>query len=329
MASIKKLKTGLWQAQVFTQGVRASATKPTKIEAKDWAAQKEHEIKTSAGEKKTTVTFGEAAQRYELEFSRAKRGAKWEQGQINRLMEMPLAKLKLSDVSRDDVRRWRDSRLKSVQGSTVNREWNLLTHIFTMARDEWELISTNPMSGVKKPKENPPRDRLVSLEEIERLGIVSGFDGGVMTSAQGRVYLAFLFAIETAMRAGEICKLEWSMVEKEKRTASLSGEITKTGRGRDVALSTRAVQLLELLPPTTKAGCFGMTSVQLDPIFRKLKQKAAIEGLNFHDTRHEAITRLAKKMPVLALARNVGHSDINQLMTYYNEPAENLARLLD
>jgi site-specific recombinase XerD len=97
-------------------------------------------------------------------------------------MEMPLAKLKLSDVSRDDVRRWRDSRLKSVQGSTVNREWNLLTHIFTMARDEWELISTNPMSGVKKPKENPPRDRLVSLEEIERLGIVSGFDGGVMTS---------------------------------------------------------------------------------------------------------------------------------------------------
>lgn len=40
-----------------------------------------------------------------------------------------------------------------------------------------------------------------------------------------------------------------------------------------------------------------MTSLQLDLIFRKLKQKAAIEGLNFHDTRHEAITRLAKKMP--------------------------------
>jgi hypothetical protein len=36
----------------FTHGVRAYATKPTKIEAKDWAAQKEHEIKTSAGEKK-------------------------------------------------------------------------------------------------------------------------------------------------------------------------------------------------------------------------------------------------------------------------------------
>lgn len=81
----------------------------------------------------------------------------------------------------------------------------------------------------------------MSLKKIERLGIVSGFDEEVMTSAQGRVYLAFLFAIETAMRAGEICKIEWSMVEKERQTASLPGAITKTGRGRDVALSTRAV----------------------------------------------------------------------------------------
>ena len=59
-------------------GVRASKTKATKVEVKDWAAQKEYEIRTSAGEKKTTVTFGEAAQRYELEFSQVKRGAKWE-----------------------------------------------------------------------------------------------------------------------------------------------------------------------------------------------------------------------------------------------------------
>ena len=62
MASIKKLESGLWQAQVRMNGVRASKTKATKVEVKDWAAQKEYEIRTSAGEKKTTVTFGEAAQ---------------------------------------------------------------------------------------------------------------------------------------------------------------------------------------------------------------------------------------------------------------------------
>jgi integrase len=332
VASIKKLKSGMWQAQVFMQGVRASETKPTKTEVKDWAAAKEYEIKTSTlrlVSTSTSFTFEQAALRYEKEFSRGKKGVLWEQGQIKRLLKMPLAKLKLSDVSRDDIRSWRDSRLKSVQGSTVNREWNLLTHIFSTARDEWELISANPMNGVKKPQDNPARDRLVPPEEIERLGIAAGFDEEMVTSVYGKVYVAFLFAIETAMRMGEICNLELEMVDKEKRTASLPGRITKNGRRRDVALSTRAVELLELLPPTNQVCCFGTTSKQLDPMFRKLKNKAAIEGLHFHDTRHEAITRLAKKMPVLALARNVGHSNINQLMTYYNESAEDLALLLD
>lgn len=47
--------------------------------------------------------------------------------------------------------------------------------------------------------------------------------------------------------------------------------------------------------------------------------------LTFHDTRHEAITRLAKKLHVLDLARMVGHSDIRQLHTYYNETAADIA----
>ena len=57
MASIKKLKSGMWQAQVRVDGVRASKTKPTKTEVKDWAAAKEHEIKTSVVVKTTSFTF--------------------------------------------------------------------------------------------------------------------------------------------------------------------------------------------------------------------------------------------------------------------------------
>jgi integrase len=52
--------------------------------------------------------------------------------------------------------------------------------------------------------------------------------------------------------------------------------------------------------------------------------------LTFHDTRHEAITRLAAKLNVLDLARMVGHRDIKQLQVYYNAPAEEIAmRLLN
>lgn len=329
MASIKKLKSGMWQAQVRINGVRASATRPTKTEAKDWAAVKEHEIKNSAPVETTSSTFGDAALRYELEFSRGKKGVKWEQGQISRLLKMPIAKLNIQKVERSDVRSWRDARLKKVQGSTVNREWNLLSHIFATARDEWELIAVNPMVGVKRPKENPPRDRLIPELEIEQLCAAAGFDGGTVASVQGEVCVAFLFAIETAMRAGEICQLLWEHVDTDKRTAFLPPEATKNGKRRTVALSSRAVELLSLLPPTNRATCFRVSSPQLDATFRKLKSKTPIEDLHFHDTRHEAITRLSKKLPVLALARNVGHTNINQLMTYYNEDAEDLAKLLE
>ncbi len=44
-------------------------------------------------------------------------------------------------------------------------------------------------------------------------------------------------------------------------------------------------------------------------IFRRALKLANIEGLTFHDTRHEAIARLAQKVPLLDLARVIGHLD--------------------
>jgi integrase len=54
-----------------------------------------------------------------------------------------------------------------------------------------------------------------------------------------------------------------------------------------------------------------------------------IVDLHWHDTRHTAITRLAKKLNVLELARIVGHKDLRNLQIYYNESAEELAKKLD
>lgn len=74
---------------------------------------------------------------------------------------------------------------------------------------------------------------------------------------------------------------------------------------------------------------FGIASTAtLDALFRKAKARALIDDLHFHDTRHEAITRLAKRLDVLELARAVGHRDLRQLMTYYNETASALAKKL-
>jgi integrase len=96
-----------------------------------------------------------------------------------------------------------------------------------------------------------------------------------------------------------------------------------------VPLSPRALELIGFLPTSQDdESLFGLTEASLDANFRKMRAKTAIKELTFHDTRHEAITRLAKKLNVLELARAVGHRDLNMLQIYYNETAENLAKKL-
>jgi len=60
-------------------------------------------------------------------------------------------------------------------------------------------------------------------------------------------------------------------------------------------------------------------------LFRRACQLAGVTGLTFHDTRHEALTRLARKLEVLDLAQMVGHRDPRSLMIYYNATASEIA----
>ena len=127
------------------------------------------------------------------------------------------------------------------------------------------------------------------------------------------------------MRAGEIIGLTAEDVDLDRRVARLP--LTKNGSAREVPLSTEAVRLLRALPEDDPM--FGLTSRQLDALWRKLRDRAAVENLHFHDARHEAITRLSRKIDVLALARMVGHRDIKMLLRYYDETAEDLAKRLE
>lgn len=293
----------------------------TKGEAKDWAARQEYLILN--GDKiASSQPFGDVLARYASEVSPSKRGARWEVFRLEAMQRDKIAKVAISDLRAEDLADWRDRRSREVMPSSVRREMILLSAVLTQARKEWGLISGSPMADVRKPQEAPPRERRPSKEELERLALVAGSD---LSHKTARSYHAFLFAIETGMRAGEIVGLTWDRVDLEERVLVLN--LTKNGSKREVPLSSAAVALLEALPkmPTV----FNLTSMQLASLFRKIRDKAAADGLNFHDSRHEAVTRLSKKLDVLSLAKMIGHRDIKQLMTYYNETASEIARRLD
>jgi integrase len=329
MASITKQAKG-WRAQISVKGTRDSAVRATKAEAQAWAVEREAQMRRmSTTGVNTDKSCQDAFDRYVKEVSAHKRGEKWETTRLTAIAAhkvdgKPLGEMRLHTVTADTLGQWRDMRLAAgITGATINRDFALISHVFTTARREWKWIITNPVSDVRRPAGSPARDRLISATDIKKIMVAFGYAGEVQTKSH-RVAVAFLFAIETAMRAGEICGLKWG---------DITGNVaflptTKNGTKRYVPLSKRALELLDLLP-RDEDTCFGLTSSRLDALFRKYRDQADVGDLTFHDTRHEAITRLARKIDVLDLARMVGHRDIKQLMVYYNASADSIAARLD
>lgn len=218
---------------------------------------------------------------------------------------------------------WQRRRLAEVSGATIRRDRALLSAVLRQAARVWKWLPANPLADVPLPADNPPRARLVTDDELARLWHVAG--KGLQT-ASSRVVAAFELAMETGMRGGEIVALR--PADAVLARGFVHVRRSKNGEAREVALSGRARAVLERVLALGLDPVFGLTARQKDALFRKLRAKAGIAGVNFHDSRHSAITRLARRLQVLDLARQVGVRDLQTLMTYYNEPAEERAKRL-
>jgi integrase len=341
-----------WRVEVKLAGVRDSTTRATKAEAAAWAAVREAEIRAGLRGEIIPRTVRQAFERYADEVSPSKGGARWERIRLAKLAaQLPFAGRLLSEVHASDIADWRERAQRGTlppmvrllkNGNTkitparpltpasVRREMNLVHSVFEIARKEWGWLAKNPMDDVARPAPGRPRDRRITQAEIETVCDVLGLGDGKVATTSQRVAVAFLFALETAMRAGEITGLTWDRVHVDDRYAELPK--TKNGDARKVPLSKAALALLERLPRTKNddhAPVFGVTSASLDALFRKARSRAGLAGFTFHDSRAEALTRLSRKVDVLTLARIAGHRDVRSLLVYYRESAADIAARLD
>jgi len=303
--------------------VRMSNTLPTKAEAIAWAARVAQEPVSGSAPPGTTVA--DLLRRYAREVSPSKHGKRWEEFRLEALARGALGSVKLADLRPQHMADWRDTRLKEVAAGSVLREWVLLSAVFHRARKEWEWLKASPLTNVERPEPPEPRTRRVTDDEAARLYHACGysFDQPPLT-LQAKVGAAFRFALANAMRAGEIVGL---------RPADITGRVAKvdgkTGK-RDVPLMPEALSVLQQMLSLKHPHIFGLTSRQLDSLFRKATKRAMLEDLHFHDSRAEALTRLAaRKVDVMTLARISGHKDIALLhRVYYRESAEDIAARL-
>ncbi len=320
-----------WQVQIEKAGVRESSTFLTKAQAVAWATAREAEIMAGKRGELPKRYVSEALIKYAEEESPKKKGVRWEKIRLTKFgRDLSFRNRLISEVTQVDISLWRDSRLREVSPASVNREWNLLLSVFQIARKEWRWLDHIPFEDVKRPRNPKPRNRRISDTEIDAMCAALGYtDDASIEFKQQEIAIAFLLAIETGMRAGELCSLHWTDVRE--RTVHLNK--TKNYDERFVPLSAGAVALFAKMRGRDENRVFTFSSATLDTMFRKARSKVEkkipkISSLHFHDTRHEACTQLSGKLTVLELARVIGHRDLKSLLIYYNPTPEELAAKL-
>lgn len=320
MATIRKIATG-YRAEVRKKGQYHSANFPTKGKAQAWASDIEKKIAKGLGREE--YTLADALDKYQSEVSPTKKGERQEKIFINALLREPIAPLPLSRITPMDIGQWRDKRLKEVSAATVRRQLTVISSVFQAAILEWRWCEENPVRSIRKPASTKPRDRRPTADEIDKVVATLGFKEKPPETKSQEVGLMFLLAIESAMRLGEMCSLQSENIHLKDRYVTLLD--TKNGDSRDVPLSRRAVELLELSPEG-----FAVNMEVASALFRKACVKAKIEDLHFHDSRREGLTRLSEKVDIMQLARISGHRDTRTLFqVYYAPKAKDLATLLD
>lgn len=311
MAYIRKYRDG-WRAEVQKHGTRISFVAETKRDAQAWALKKEAELEGLKGSK--GLTFAKAAMKYLSTVSRDKApGAReWEERRFGEMQaffgeDTPIARI---DSAR--VGEWRDWRLKSVSGSTVQRDANLLRNLFSVAVDEWKVIQVNPFKGVRMPKHNPPRKKVWTWSLIKRV-----LRATQLNDREIQCVRAFHIALHTGMRLNEIV------------TARVVGKVAILARDKTSDQEVKIPLARKGAALFAKYGPFTIRPDIASATFSDLTDALLIDGLTFHDSRASALTWLSRRVDVMTLARISRHKNLKILMdTYYRETAEQIAARL-
>ncbi|MBZ9808320.1 tyrosine-type recombinase/integrase [Mesorhizobium sp. ESP-6-2] len=324
MATFRK-RNGKWQVQIRRQGFPVhSKSFISKADATEWARtiERQHDRHELGPDRKTlkSVTLADLVVRYRDEVLPKKKGSVVETILLNRFLRYTICQRTLGDLSTADFAAYRDQRLKEpkhrsdkpVTPKSLKRELSPLSHMFRHAAVEWEIPLRNPLDGLKLKVTDNKRERRLRSGELQRLLEATKWCKNRLVAP------IIIFALETAMRRGEILATQFRHVDFERR--SLVIPESKSGYSRVIPLTARAVAILaafrtEDTKPTDLA--FPTTSVAMRLQWDRLTKRAGIDDLNFHDLRHEAISRFFERgLTVPEVASISGHRTLAQLMRY-------------
>jgi integrase len=178
--------------------------------------------------------------------------------------------------------------------------------------DAWRRVRALPDAGAS-------RNRFLSADEAARL----------IRACSGAFRDLAAVALATGMRYGELCRLR--VADFNFATATLYVARSKSGKSRYVHLSIEGRDMVAAIA----AGRHGSEPLlcrddggawqkdhQRDPTAEACKRANIDPPIGFHQLRHSyASLSIANGLPLMVLARNLGHRDMKMLETHYGHLA--------
>ncbi|MBE7565603.1 site-specific integrase [Acidithiobacillus sp. HP-11] len=316
-----------WQVKIRKKGFPPqSKVFRNKADAQAWASMVEGEMVRGLWRDRSqseNTTLKECLERYLTEVTPHKKTPHPEQMRLRQWMKRPIACSFMSAVRGMDVAEAvKAMEREGKSANTIRLHLAVLSHLFKVAKTEWGMEAlTNPVQAIRKPKLPQGRERRLEGNEEDRLLEACRNDDNP------HLYSLVQFAIETAMRRGELCRLTWENINLSRRVALLPD--TKNGTKRHVPLSTAALDVLNALPHRLEGPVWETKPDTITQSFARCCKRAHIEDLCFHDLRHEATSRLFEKgLHPMQVSAITGHKTLQMLKRYTHLKAEDLAILL-
>jgi len=272
------------------------------------------------------ILFKDMAKLYLEEHSKPnKRSHETDRHVMKRLKEA-FGEKALSEIAVEDVERFKNRLTKEVivkkgtqqesktlSDATVNRHLALLGGVYSKAI-AWNKTKSNPVSQVKKFKENNERVRYLTEEEEPRLRTV------FPKEHWPKVEVAY----HTGLRRGEQINLRWPEVNFHTRTITIL--IPKSGEKEYVTMDDRVMEILRNLPSRLKSEWVFPNKTGNAPlnannfinrVFKPALEKAKINDFRWHDLRHTFGSRLAMAgVDLRTIQEVIRHKTIKMTLRY-------------
>lgn len=348
MATFTLLKSGAWRAQVRRKGAYVAESFLRKTEALAWA--REAELAIDAGvkpprrgqltaKKKGVATFGELVDQHLEDMADVKRTVARSKRFTLELLKDEFGNTAHDALTRERLVEYGRKRARGGAGpATLAIDFAFLNTILTHAAAVHGVATSTEQLKLARAAlarlgligKSQERDRRASQDELDHL--TAYLDGNPRQGIPaGRLVR---FAVATAMRIEEICRIRWADVDEKKRTVTVRDRKDprhKEGNHQRVPLLDAtgydAWALLQEQGKITghRERIFPYDSRSVSAAFRRACRELEIEDLRFHDLRHEAASRLFEagfKIEQVALV--TGHKDWKMLKRYTNLRPEGL-----